>query len=745
MVASPSVRAETLYAGVVLNGRDLGVVVPFQQGASGLEMTPQDFTRLGLRLPPEAIDAEGMVVLSAVRGLRYTMRGEDQAVEITADPDLMVTQIINPEPRVILPDPVAWGGLVNYAVSVTAPARGSMGYAATVEGRAFGPPGVFSTTWLFQDYGGPGRYDDGLRRLDTTFIHDDPARMRQFVLGDYVSGFQSWSRPVRGAGVSLRSDFGLRPEMITQPLPMLRGAPSVPSTVDLYIDGVKQLSQPTRGPFQIQQPPVLNGYGQLSMVVTDALGRQSVQSFAFYGSNALLRPGLMAYALDAGWLRADYAGPRDRYTDPFAQATARLGISDGLTVEGRLAATKSLGQAGAGVVFKVAEVAVVSLAGDLTHGDAGTGGLWQATVEHRTGPFSIYGSISKTFGDFRDLAAQAGDPLVNLRIIGGASLSLRELGNFNANYTRVRTDRTDAGIVTMSYNRSIGPRATLNISGYLSQFGLKSKGISAGILIPFGRRGTAGVQAGTGSHSQSYASAYVNQPAPLDGGLGWRLRAEGRGHDMSEVEGEVRLDSNVIDAALALEASQWGLSARGFATGSIVWLAGSSPRISSAVGQSFAIVQTSAPGIAISQENRVIGRTGRDGSLFVPYVPSFSPSRIEIVPGALPFSLQAPQTQAVVRPPRKAGVMVSLPVEPNRSIYLRLVGPSGKPPAVGSGVLVDGRQVAVVGYEGLVWIEDAAGITAITVADPDGHCTAVIPPSAPTGDAEAKEVPCHAS
>jgi outer membrane usher protein len=714
----------------------------FEQGPGGLEASPQTLLAIGLkRQPPEA---GGRVLLSAIPGLRYALRAADGAVDITADPAVLATQIISPAPPPVAPDAASWGGLLNYATAVTAPARGAVGYSANLEGRVFGPPGVFSSTWYAQNAAGGMGGGSGFHSLDTSFIHDDPAHMRQFIFGDFVSGAQTWSRPVRGVGFSLQTDFSLRPELITQPMPQLRGAPAVPSTVDLYIDGLKQLSQPTTGPFQIQQPPVLTGYGQVTMVVTDLTGRQSVQTFAFYGSDSLLKPGLTGYALDAGWLRVDYAGPYDHYTDPFFQATARRGLTDELTIEGRVAAAKSLGEVGAGAVFKAGQVAVVSLALDATTGRAGTGGLWQASVEHRTGPFSIYGQVSHTFGAFEDLAARAGDPPITFSALAGVGFAFRSLGNLNLNYTRQTTAQSDVGVVNVSWNRSISRGANVYVSGYASERGLRSNGISVGIIVPFGHRGVAADQVSSSNNAGAYATAYAEEAPPQRGGWGWRVRGVAGAADVDELEGGIRLQSRLIDGSGDLDVTRQGVSARGYATGSLIWMAGASPRLSSAVGQSFAVVETGHPGIEISQENRTIGRTGADGSLLVPYVGSFAPTRLDIVPATLPFALRAERSEAIVRPPREAGVVVKLPVTANRAMYLHVTRPSGKPFAVGLPVLMGGRQAAVVGYDGMVWIDNAAGQTAIEIADPDGRCIAKLPVAAPGDAAHAQDVICNA-
>lgn len=581
-----------------------------------------------------------------------------------------------------------------------------------------------------------------MRRLDTTFVRDDPQRARRWAAGDFIAVSQSWSRPVRGAGLSLATDFSLRPELITMPMPRLKGAPSVPSTVDLYVNGLRQLSEPASGPFDIQQPPVFSGQGQVSMVVTDTLGRQSVQTFDFYGSNRLLRRGLSDYAVEAGWLRLDYAGPHDRYTEPFAQAQARYGLTDALTLEGRVAGGDNLAELGGGAVFKIREAAVVAAAVNLTSGRRGEGGLWRLAAERQTGRYSLYGSISRTFGDFEDLAVRAGDPPVNLAVQAGASVSLARQGTVNLNYTRQRTAFDDFGVVNVSWNKPFANGLNLFVTAYKSVNGQDTNGVGVGFVMPFGARGTIGGRANRDSSGQASAGLSAWKPPPLDGGWGWRAQVQGG--DDSRIDGEVRRTSRIGEAALSVEAADEGVAVQGFASGAVVWLAGSRPRAAAAIGQSFALVEVGVPGVDIAQENRVVGHTGRDGRLLLSELSAFVPARLAVVPGSTSLDMELLRSEAVARPPRGAGVLVRMPVQPSRSLNVRVLRADGTQARLGSQVALDSRPAGIVGYDGLVWISGMNGPATLEILDATGSCRAEIAAPTPADAGHIREVTCHA-
>lgn len=76
-------------------------------------------------------------------------------------------------------------------------------------------------------------------------------------------------------GVQVRSDFSMRPDLVTFPLPTVTGSTAVPSTLSVLTDGnLVASSQVGAGPFEVPQLPVTTGAGEITMTVTNALGQQ---------------------------------------------------------------------------------------------------------------------------------------------------------------------------------------------------------------------------------------------------------------------------------------------------------------------------------------------------------------------------------------------------------------------------------------------------------------------------------------
>ncbi|OXH88115.1 hypothetical protein CA830_21265, partial [Burkholderia multivorans] len=89
-------------------------------------------------------------------------------------------------------------------------------------------------------------------RFDTSWSRSDPARPSTTQIGDAISGSLAWTRSVRLGGLQWRSNFALRPDLVTFPIPSLSGSAAVPSAVDLYINNVRQYTgNVPSGPFII--------------------------------------------------------------------------------------------------------------------------------------------------------------------------------------------------------------------------------------------------------------------------------------------------------------------------------------------------------------------------------------------------------------------------------------------------------------------------------------------------------------
>ncbi len=205
--------------------------------------------------------------------------------------------------------PTTFGAVVNYDVVAT-DMQGQHSTGGIFDARVFNNYGVLSSSFL----GIANTSGNSLIRLDSTYTYSNALSMTRYRIGDVITGGLAWTRPVRLGGVQIATDFSMRPDLITFPLPSFSSSTAVPSTVDVLVNGVQQMSHHVdSGPFDISQIPVVTGSGDVSVVVTDALGRQVVETLPFYASPSLLKPGLSSLSAELGKVRENYGSQDSRY------------------------------------------------------------------------------------------------------------------------------------------------------------------------------------------------------------------------------------------------------------------------------------------------------------------------------------------------------------------------------------------------------------------------------------------------
>src|SRR5690606_16053600 len=123
------------------------------------------------------------------------------------------------------------------------------GTSATIDGRIFSSLGVASQTAILASRSVSDALPTALR-LDTGWSYSHPVTMITARAGDTISGGLTWTRPTRLGGMQVQRTFALRPALLTLPLPSFGGSAAVPSSVDVFVAGVRSVSQDvSSGPF----------------------------------------------------------------------------------------------------------------------------------------------------------------------------------------------------------------------------------------------------------------------------------------------------------------------------------------------------------------------------------------------------------------------------------------------------------------------------------------------------------------
>ena len=169
-------------------------------------------------------------------------------------------------------------------------------------------------------------------RLDFNYTVSLPDRLLRLRLGDFITSGADSQRAIRLGGIQFGSDFALRPDLITMPLPDFRGNAVVPTIADILVNDTSAISLPIgAGPFEIRNVPVQTGSGKVSLNLQNSLGQSVRTTVAYYASNALLAPGLHTFAVQAGVIRHQFGSQSNAYGQLAASGSYRWGVSPRLT------------------------------------------------------------------------------------------------------------------------------------------------------------------------------------------------------------------------------------------------------------------------------------------------------------------------------------------------------------------------------------------------------------------------------
>jgi len=724
----------TLRDGTLLSRRgelaDLGFQVPASLGAPG---------------------ADTLIKLSDLPGLTWRVDQGAGVLNVVATDARLTPHLLSvggrPPPGVAVES--GFGATLNYDLSEQYVVRQNTG-SGQFDLRGFSPWGVLSSSALAFAGGGPGGPGaNSVIRLDSVYTYSDDVALRRYRVGDFITGGLAWTRPVRFGGVQINSDFTMRPDLVTFPLPSVSGSVAVPSTVAVMANATRLFSGLVpAGPFEIPQLPVVTGANTISMAVTDALGRQVTVTMPFYASSLLLAAGLQSFSAQLGAVRRDWGLLSDDYGDPAATATYRRGVADAVTVEASAEGTRGAFAGGGGVVVNVDDLAVANLAVAGSSGAGRDGWLVSAGLQRTGQTFSVGASATATSPFYRDVAAANGDAFPRLQLNASAGVSLGWAGSIGVTYAAVdsaavpspaslylppgsalsQADSFQGGVVYLqpaqhshvasaSYSVQIG-EVSLYATGF-HDFSSKISGFLAGLTIPLGSRSSAGVSGGGGSGGR-YAQLQVQQSPVAIGDVGYQAFATAGTPNHEFVQGQYKSPWGLLTAGVDHLGQQTTL--RADAQGAVSYIDGG-VFPSNTINDSFAVVDTNGlAGVHVLFENRDAGTTDSAGQRLLPDLRSFDSNHIGIAPSDVPQDADIDTATREVRPQDRSGVVVQFAVKISHGALVRLVDDAGVAVPLGSTATLRATKAVVpIGYDGEAYVLDLGPHNELAVERPDGR------------------------
>ncbi|WP_348270056.1 fimbria/pilus outer membrane usher protein [Edaphobacter paludis] len=715
-----------------LNGNPTGKIGEFTLRGNTLLSQRGELHDLGFQVPASS-DSDGLVALSTLPGLTWHLDQKTMTLYVkVSDNQLLPTVLhLDESDRPATPRTIESGTGVTLNYDIVGILAGNHnGTSGSLDFRAFSPKGVLSSGLLVHAGAAPvGTGTNPAIRLDSTYQFADVHTLRRYSVGDFITGSLAWTRPIRLAGAQIRSDFSMRPDLVTFPLPSISGSAAVHSVVDVLTNGGLVLSrQVDPGPFEIPELPMVTGAGTISMTVTNALGQQTSVTQPFYASSALLAPGLHTFSAQVGAVRRNWGIASNDYGKFAGIANYRRGLSSKITIEGSAEATPGTIMAGGGGVLNVCNLAVVNFAAAGSIGSEGTGAQLSAGGQHIGRRFSLGGSVTIAGRQFQDVAAMNGDPVPRQQLNANTGVSLKAFGSVGIAYAGldVQSSANSVDLSVMPIQRSHVLSASYSVqvhhmSIYANEFhdftSTGSNGVMVGLTIPFGRRGSVSVSSGS---EGGYGQVQVQQSVASIGDWGYQtyVSAADPLHEFAQVQYKSRRGLLLVGADRTGGATSVNLESQGalsFVDGGLF--------PSNSIYDSFAIVDTGPmPHVHVLQENRDVGRTNSTGRLLVPDMHSFDLNHIAIVPTDIPPDATVDITSREVRPQDRSGVVIKFPMRISHGALLRLVNEAGVPVPVGSTArLLPAGVVVPVGYDGDAYVEDLNSHNEIEVERPNGQ------------------------
>ncbi|RST55562.1 fimbria/pilus outer membrane usher protein [Variovorax sp. MHTC-1] len=729
-VATEPAAGTELYLEVVLNQTPSGKLLPFVSRGGALYARVADLRQLGFALAGQP--GEQMLALAELPGLKVRFDSRLQRIDLDAPLALLslaTTRLESARATALPLSPTASGLLFNYDLYAAHGRDGSQ-LSAAQETRLFGlGTGVVSNTMITRLLStGGGTSNDGWRgesvRLDTSWQASWPESMLTLKVGDSVTGSLGWTRSVRLGGVRVGSDFGLQPYRTITPQPAFFGEVTVPSTVELYVNGLKQYSgQVPTGPFQLRSNPGISGAGNAQIVITDAFGRSSMMTLPFYNTQQLLSAGLTDWSASMGAVRLQYGQRSFSYDGtPVVSASLRRGISDRFTLEAHAEGSTEVRNGGLGGLWLLGTAGVISAAAAYGAARGEHGSQWALGYRWNRANLFLDLNTQRTRGEYRDIASTYGQNPARVSDRASAGVNIPWMGSLGVSYVRLAYPRgDDARYAGLSWSRQFGNRLLLNASLNRSLTGRKDLGLFFGLSYGLEARVTAStsVQRDQGRTS---VGVDISSPVPSDGGWGWRAQLRDDGGDRG-AQAEAGWLGRYGRANVGIASSSGNTYGYGNASGSLVLMNGNMFTARDVNG-AFAVVSTDGvAGVPVKLENRVVGTTDDRGMLLLTRLNAWQRNKLSIDPMDLPANVRVGQVDQNATPSDRVGTVVRFAISPVRAAVIVLHDASGQPLALASRAQdAEGSGAeAIVGYDGEVYLDTLQMHNHLRVQSPEGR------------------------
>jgi len=713
-------QPETYFVTISINDVDMAGIYRTLAHHELFWIEAQTLQELGINVPADSAFMyrnRAYLPLNSVAGLSYNFNSNQQHLSFECLASCFPSSKLSAAQRHPKPDDTAIGAFLNYDL-LAEKSSGNEFIGGLAEVGIFSNHGSGTLTFSGRDL----TNDAAITRLETSWTIDLPNKRQRWRFGDSITQHGGWGQAVRFGGIQFGTDFGLQPGFISFPTPTISGGAALPSTAEIFVNGIRRGSVDLDpGAFTIEQPPVITGSGDLLVVVRDLLGRETILSHPFYASRSLLRPNLSEYSIEAGFLRKNFGSTSNDYAEPFIAGSYRKGLSNNFTAGVHTEASSKRAGIGPYIDWQTPFGGIFSSSAALSHKGGKTGSLFQVNFNWETQNFGISASNEWISKNFSRLGDQQFGQEPRMQTSANIGFDVSEDSALSLNYLRV-DERQGPTLQIASANFSFQVGDIGSISANVSRsFGEVR---DTALFMVFTARladrttGSASIDRSGGQWS---TSARVSQNAPSDGGLGYRAEATVDGGERAQAgitynsgKGILALDHSMLNGK---HTSRLGLR------GGMVLMDGSH-FLTNTVNDSFALVKVGGfEGVGVLRDNRPITKTNKSGKALISRLRPYEENRLSINPLDLPLTADIDAITLMPVPRRRSGVIADFPISQTISAMIKIIDDTGKALELGTILrTIEGDAKFHVGFDGAAYVTGLEKPLTLWAQTKNGEC-----------------------
>jgi outer membrane usher protein FimD/PapC/outer membrane protein OmpA-like peptidoglycan-associated protein len=665
-----------IISAITVNHEEKGEFFIVKRDDGNFLVLSADLEQMGFQeQPPERVifDGEKYVSLKDIQGLSFSFEEFNLTLKIMADPLLLgkssIDLAFHRQENVYYPQETSV--FLNYGINYSSGGASSHDFQNFNVSNEFGlhvGNGLFTSDAIYTET--PD--EENLVRLNTRAIWDQQEQLRRFILGDFAAESGDLGSRLQMGGFSFSKVYQMDPYFIRYPLFDFSGLLSLPSDVDLYVDGVKIRTEHfAPGEFELRNFQGIRGAQTVEVVIRDALGREQRIAIPIYATDQVLSKGLHEYSYNLGFLRRDFGSDSDHYDNhPAFSAFHRYGLTDEINVGVHTEAGEDLVNFGFESAFVSGSFGLmrVDVSASSNSGVSGTAG--QLTYEYQTPGFNVrlglqaYSPKFRNLGDLKNLTDR------KLNLFASMGYLTAKLGSFGIRYLEAQHyHEENRREVAMTWSRNLKGHLYLSTTASLVDEERQYLEASLSLNWHFANDRTVTTSY---RHEQTTdtQNIEIRQNIPAGQGTGWSLRGE-----RSEIETATtkRLDSYIQhNAQHAIMRADIGVIENGRETstdsrlalsGALVYV-GNTLGLTRPVRDSFSLVRVgNVENVGVYANGQIAGRTNNKGKLFVPDLSSYYDNRISFEDKDVPLDYLMPQVKLAVSPPLRSGSCINFPLK----------------------------------------------------------------------------------